>query len=138
MAYLGLSPVSVGLYTVLNVAGLTALTNFYGDALPQTPTFPCTWYEVQEADARGMGSGYGIPEIEVMVHTASTYTGFKEAQAANQKVIELLRDQTLTVSGYAMCGKVFYEQTQPMPEAEINGVPVREIVSMFRLWVQES
>lgn len=139
MAYLSLSPVSVGVATLLNVAGLTALVGarIYDD-VPQSPTFPFVWYEVRESrDMRGFGTG-GFPEVELRVHAFSQYEGAKEAQSVIQKVIELLRDQPLTVTGYAHAGLVFYDETVLLPNELIAGVKCRELVAMFRIYVQES
>lgn len=137
MAYLSLSPVAVGLYSKLNVAGLTALvgSRIYDD-VPQAPTYPFVWIEVNEQDVRGFGTR-GLPEVEVRVHAFSTYAGMKEAQQITQKVIELLRDQAVTVSGYTQAGLVFYDTTVSLPNEMINGVKVREVVSMFRIYVEE-
>jgi hypothetical protein len=138
MAYLALGPVSVGVYAKLNVSGLTALVSsrIYDD-VPRNPTFPLVWYEVQEAqDLRGFGTG-GLPEIELRVHVFSAYEGAKEAQSIGQKVIELLRDQALTVSGYTQAGLVFYDRTVLLADQAIEGVKVRELVAMFRIYVEE-
>lgn len=139
MAYLALGPVSIALYTALNVAGMQALigSRIY-DAVPQGPTFPFVFYQVREArDARGMGTG-GLPEIELRVHAFSTYEGMKEAQSIIQKAIELLRDQSLTITGYAHAGRVFYDETLPFGDELIQGVACRELVAMFRIYVEES
>lgn len=138
MAYLSLSPVSVGILTALNVAGLTALvgTRIYDD-IPQAPVYPFVWYEVDETDVRGFGM-VGLPEVEVRVHTFSTYEGMKEAQSITQKVIELLRDQHITVTGYQQAGRVFYDRTVSAQDELINGVKVREVVALFRVYVEEA
>jgi hypothetical protein len=141
MAYLVLSAVSTAIYTALNVAGLTALvsTRIYDD-VPQDPTFPFVWYEVKERDVRGLGTR-GLPEVELRVHVFSSvedYEGPKQAQTIGAKVIELLRDQPLTISGYAHCGLVFYDETQLFNDQIIAGVRVRELVSMFRIYAEES
>jgi len=139
MAYLSLSPVSVGVRALLNVAGLTALvsTRIYDD-VPQAPTFPFVWYEVREArDVRGFGTG-GLPEVELRVHSFSTYEGAYEVQTIGAKVIQLLRDQAVTVTGYTQAGLIFYDTTTLLPDEVINGVKVRELVSNFRIYVQES
>lgn len=138
-ASLSLGPVSVGVYTALNVSGLTALVSsrIYDD-VPQNPTFPFVWYEADEArDVRGMGTG-GLPEVELRVHVFSTYQGTAEGQAIAKKVIELLKDQALTVSGYAQAGRVFYDSTQVFADQIIQGVKVREFVVQFRVYVEES
>lgn len=137
MAYLSLSPVSVGVFNALNVAGLTALvgSRIYDD-IPQAPTYPCVWFDVSERDARGLGTG-ALPEIDLRVHVLSTYAGNKEAQAILQKCVELLKDTTLTVTGYTFCGHVFYDETTTVGYVDVNGVKVREVVGYFRCYVQE-
>lgn len=137
MAYLALKPVSAAVYGVLNVAGLTALAAVVGDDIPQGQALPYVWFEVREADKRGFGTG-GLPEVELRVHAFSAYQGMTEAQSIIQKVIELLRDQSLTVSGYAHCGQVMYDETVTVPDEVVNGVRVKELVAFFRIYVQES
>lgn len=139
MAYLSLSPVSVGVYTLLNVAGMTALVGarIY-DAVPQAPTFPFLFYEVRERPIKALGTGAGVPEIELRVHAFSQYEGMQQAQTIIQKAIELLRDQTVSVSGYAQAGRVFYDETIAFSNEVINGVAVRELVATFRIYVEES
>lgn len=137
MAYLALSPVLVGIYGLLNVAGLQALvsTRIYDD-VPQAPTFPFVWYEAQERDIRGLGTG-GFPEVDLRVHVFSHYAGTREAQSILQVVIQLLRDQVVTVTGYQSAGTIVYDETVDLPLVEINGVKCREMVGLFRLWVEE-
>lgn len=141
MAYLALSPVSAAVYTALNVAGLQALvsTRIY-DGVPANPAYPFVLFEVQEREQRGFGTG-GFPEVEVRVHAfdrASNERGPKTVQTITAKVIELLRDQALTVSGYTQAGRVFYDETVPLPQEQIAGVPVREMVSLFRIYLEEA
>lgn len=137
MAYLALSPVAAAVYAVLNVASVTpALVTGVHDDIPQGVAFPFMLLEVQERDVRGFGTG-GLPEVTLRVHTFSAYEGLKQAQAANQKAIELLRDQELIVAGYRFCGRVFYDETVLLPDEAINGVKCHEIVSNFRIYVEE-
>ncbi len=137
MASLALGPVAVAVYAALNVAGLTALaTGGIYDDVPQAPSYPFVWFELFEQEARGFGTG-GLPEVTVRVHAFSTYAGTKEAQSITKKAIELLKDQTLTVVGYTFCGRVFYDETTPVLDEELNGVKVREQVANFRLYVEE-
>lgn len=135
MAYLSLSAVEDAIITLLNVTGLTSLATLTGDPA-QGGSFPLVWPEVQERDVRGFGTG-GLPEVTVRVHTFSTYEGSKEAQAITQKVIELLRDQLLTVVGYNSCGRIFYDETVDLPDEALNGIKVREQVAVFRCYVEE-
>lgn len=140
MPYLALAPVSDGIYATLNVAGLTALvgTRIYDD-VPQGVAFPYVWYEVSERDQRGMGTG-GFPEVELRVHvfhSQAIYRGMEGAQNIIAKVIELLRDQRLTVTGYNQAGRVFYDETLTLADQEINRVKVHELVALFRIYVEE-
>ncbi len=141
MAYLSLAPVSAGVLTLLNVAGLTALvsTRIYDD-VPQAPTFPFVFYEVREQPIKTMGAGGGVPEVELRVHAYSNsdeYNGPGELHSIIAKAIELLRDQTVSVSGYNQAGKIFYDETsQPLNEI-ISGVKCREMVASFRIYVEE-
>lgn len=137
MAYLSLSAVSVAVFGTLNVAGLTALvsTRIYDD-IPQAPTYPFIWYEVRERDVRGFGTG-GLPEVLLRVHCFSQYQGAKESQDIIAKVIELLRDQALTITGYEQAGRVFYDDTVPVPTTEIAGKESRELVALFRIYARE-
>lgn len=136
--YLALSPVSVAVYGLLNVAGLTALaTGGVYDDVPQLPTFPFVCYDVIETSQHAMGGGVGVPEISLRVHVYSTYAGMQQAQGIAAKVIELLRDKAITVSGYRQAGRVFYDETIPFPDEMISGVKCKEIVSMFRIYVEE-
>lgn len=138
MAYLALSPVSAAVYGKLNVAGLTALaTGGIYDDIPQPLVLPCVWYEVKEQERRGFGT-VGLPEVELRVHVFSDYAGAAQSQSIGAKVVELLRDQALTVTGYAHCGRVIYDETVLLPRENINGVTVRELVAMFRIYVEEA
>lgn len=137
MAYLALDAVSAAVYTALNVSALTTLaTGGVGDHIAQTTSFPYVWFEVRERDVRGFGTG-GLPEVELRVHTFSTYEGAKEAQSVAQKAIQLLKDVSLTITGYTQAGKVFYDETIPIYGEILNGVQVIEIVSLFRIYAEE-
>lgn len=140
MTYLSLDPVSAAIYARLNVSGLTALidgkTIVISDDPAQGTRFPFIWYEVQEDQARGFGTR-NLPRCELRVHIYSDYEGMLEAQRIAQKVIELLGDHALTVSGYDMCDRIFYERTVPLPDEELNGVKVHELVPTFYFWVEE-
>lgn len=138
MAALSLQPVSQAVYARLRSDStlLAALPGGIRDDVPQTPTYPFLWYEVQERDIRGFGTG-GLPEVELRLHVFSTYAGLQDAQTAMRLAIARLKDVALTVTGYAFCGHVFYDETILLSEEVINGVKVRELVSAFRLYVEE-
>jgi hypothetical protein len=132
-----LSPASVAVYAALNVASLQALApgGIYDD-VPQAPTYPFVWYEVRERDVRGFGTG-ALPEVELRVHAFSTYQGMREAQLIVDKVIELLRDASLSMTGYEQAGRVFYDDTVALTDEDVNGVKVKELVASFRIFGRE-
>jgi hypothetical protein len=137
MAVLSLGPVSAAVYGVLS--GDSTLSTAVGgriyDDVRQGATCPYLWYEVREREARWFGDG-ALPEVELRVHVFSAYRGAKEAQDILARAIALLKDAALTVSGFAHCGRVLYEESVLLPDEDVNGVKVREIVGLFRLWVE--
>lgn len=138
MPYLALSPVAAAVYGALNVSALTTLVtagvSVYDD-VPQGATFPFVLVEVREREMRGFGTG-SLPEVELRAHAYSTFAGKAEAQSIAAKVVELLKDQALSVSGYTQCGRVFYDETVDVGDSEINGVKCHELVAMFRIYVE--
>ncbi len=145
MSYLALSPVSVGVFNTLNVAAMLALApGGTHDLLPQNVEYPCVLYEVNVAAQFGIGSkpGNGSPmsEIDLRLHVFTKTGGPKAAQTATAKAIELLvADNAISVSGYTVCGlEPFYDETVYLPDEMIAGQRVQEMVSRFRLYVQES
>src|SRR5690606_20890477 len=98
--------------------------------------FPFIWFEVRERERRGFGGG-GLPEVELRVHVFSTYAGQKESQQILDRVITLLKDQALSISGYSHAGNVFYDETVSFPDEEVNGVKSRETVALFRIYAEE-
>lgn len=138
MADLAAAPVTEAVYTVLQDTTLLAtLTGGVHEDVPQDPTYPFAWVELfGEADQRGFGTG-GLPEIDMRVHVFSHYAGKQEAQSAIRQIIALLKDVALTVTGWTMCGHVFYDETLALADEELHGVKVHEFVAMFRVFVEE-
>jgi len=138
MSHLALSPVGEAVYALLS--GDVEMTALVADRLfddvPQPVTFPFVLYTVQERPVRGFGTG-GLPECTLRVHVYSTYEGLKQAQAILQRAIALLRDATLTVTGYRSCGQVFYDESFVFPDQEIGGVKCHELAATFRIYVEE-
>lgn len=139
MAYLSLDPASAAIYTLLNVPGLTALVSSNGiaDDIGQTVEFPFVFYEVSERDQRGFGAGE-LPEVQLRVRVYSDAEGQIEGQTIVQKVIQLLKDQPLTVTGYNHCGLIFYDETLYVGDELINGKKVKEWVAMFRFYLEKA
>lgn len=139
MTVVAAEPVSEAIYAVLRSDALLAAAvpgGIFGD-VPPDPTFPFLWYELpMEVDRRGFGTG-GLPELELRVHVVSLYQGRIEAQIATRLAVSLLKDVALSVTGYTFCGRVFYDETVTLPEVDLGGVKTYEVVSFFRLFVEE-
>lgn len=137
MANLALSPVAVAVYDRLNHSSVTSLAAGPYDDVPQTVAFPFVLVHVRERDVRGFGRG-GLPEVSTRVHVYSKYQGWKEAQAILAACITRLKDVALTVSGYAMCGETIYDDSVTIAESIINGEKCKELVGLFRIYVEQS
>jgi len=136
MANLSLAAVSAGIFTALNVSGLTTLvgSRIY-DLLPRNPTYPCVSYTVDKDEARGMGTTE-LPEMTVRVSVFSQSGTVGEGAAIVAKVEDLLKDVSLTVTGYRMAGRVVWRESSFLGATEINGVKVNEWVSQFTTWLE--
>lgn len=136
MPALSLSAVAVGIFSALNVSGLTALTGsrIY-DETPRDPTYPHVTYSIDEDEDRGFGTSE-FSELTVRVSTFSTSDTGAEGQAIAAKVKELLKDAAITVSGYQQAGLMFWRQTVDLGDTLINGVKVHEWVAEFTLFVR--
>jgi hypothetical protein len=138
--YSALDAVSAAIFTALNVAALTALApGGVADVLAQNTTFPCVLYEVSEKMIGGIGTKPGTGrtlEISLRLHVFSQYAGMKEAQGVMAKAIELLKDAPAVV-GFGSWA-IFHDETLSLPHELVAGVPVRELVSNWRLYVTET
>lgn len=139
-AYSALAPVSAAVYTALNVAALTALApGGVFDAIPQDTTYPAVLFDVQERWQPTLGTKPGVKrvmEMALRLHVFSQHRGMKEAQGVMAKAIQLLADPP-TVSGYASWA-IFHDETLPLSDQLVAGVPVEELVANFRVFVEEA
>jgi len=137
-SYSALSPVSAAVYTTLNVAALLALApGGVCDDVAQRTGYPFVLFDVHEHREGGFGTKPGLgtlPEVDLRVHVFSQFQGFSEAQAVMGKAIELLRDPP-TVSGYSSWA-IFHDDTLALGDEQIAGVKVKELVGLFRLYVE--
>lgn len=132
-----LSPVSAAVFTLLNVQAILDLApGGIHDAVPQGVQFPFVFFEVSDRQFGGFGTK-GLPEVEIRVHAYSTEEGMKQAQTIIDKAIELLEHQSPAVAGYRTCSGIFHDDDTPLPNEVINGVPCRELVAFFRIYVEE-
>jgi len=137
MARLALDAVTAAVYTALNVAAVTSLLGTAGisDDPAQGTTFPFVWIEVLGRNLGGLGTTE-LREIELRTHTFTNTQGMRTAQVIDGTVQDLLTDVKLTVSGYTHCASVFYDDTLPVPIAELNGTKVQELISTYRIVVE--
>jgi hypothetical protein len=147
MAYLHpLTAVGDALYALFQDAALSTLATggVYSD-IPPNPTYPLLWIELQQqANYGGLGTRPGrgsVPGLTLRLHVfQSDYGTMRDAQIVMARAIELLYDgPPLVVQGYTVCGAAPLSEVEtiPLPDEEINGVKVHELVSIVDLIVEE-
>jgi hypothetical protein len=140
-----LAPVGDAVFARLQDATLDAMApgGVHTD-VPPDPGYPFVWVEVfEDTQLGGLGTKPGtgaLPEIDLRLHVFQSDHGtMRDAQLVMARVLFLFFDDTqppLAVDGYATCA-IFHDRTVPLPDEEINGVKVRELVAMCRLYVEE-
>lgn len=151
MACLSLDPVSAALYSTLNVTSLQALApggigDHIGQRVPAADGSFATFvlFEVAEdAQLGGFGTKPGqgaLPQVSLRVHVFFAGSSLVPGQQAMAEVIRLLSaSNALSVSGYTVCGtEPFYDQTKNLGQQLVAGVEVTELVSLWRLYVEEA
>lgn len=139
-----LQPVSVSIFGRLNVSSLKAAVptgagcvGGVTDNPMQGGSMPFLWYEVEEEDISGLGTGLDVKRIELRLHVFSTFPGMAEAQRIMREAIRLLKFQEPTVGGWCMVKVGRPRDVVPLPHEELNGVRVRELISLWSLYLQE-
>ncbi len=140
-----LQPVAAALFKRLNVASLKAVYPGPGagclggvtDNPAQNPTFPFLWYEITGHDDGGLGQGPDVVRIDLRLHVFSTYPGMAEAQRVMREAIRLLKYSEPLADGYEipMIGRPLDEIAEPF--STLNGVSVRELVTVWELYACE-
>ncbi len=85
---------------------------------------------------RGLGMG-NLPECELRTYVYSEIGSLVEAQEINRQIVNLLKDQVISATGFAACGTIVYRETNTFPDSELNGEKVHEVVSTFTIWVEQ-
>lgn len=137
MASSAFGPVAEAVFTVLmaNAALIAALPGGIHGTIPQGATYPFLRMSFPtEDDLRGFGTGE-LPEIELLTHVYSQYGSRSEAQEGNRLTIAVLRDATLTITGYTQAGHVTWLESW-IDEDEIAGVRVYDVVSRYTMWAE--
>ena len=90
MANLSLSAVAVGVYTALNVAGLTSLcgSRIYDSRIPRNPSYPFVSVQLSDENNGPLGTRE-LVRVDVRVRVHSTSETDAETQTAIDKVSEL-------------------------------------------------
>ena len=141
MTALSLAAVSTGLAAALNVPAVTSLApGGVFDDLAEGVTFPCVLVSVGEAaQMGGLGTKPGVgnfPEVQVRIYVFTQTFGFKTAQAITDAILLALADPP-AVSGFGSWA-IFHDQTLPVTDSLIAGQKVQELVSDFRLYVENA
>lgn len=132
------NPVLEGINGLLQDSTLqAALGGRIGDSLPEDVARPCALFSLaSERDMRGFGTG-NLPECELRTYVYSEIGSLVEAQEINRQIVNLLKDQVITATGFNACGTIVYRDTNTFPDSELNGLKVHEVVSTFTLWVEQ-
>lgn len=139
-----LQPVAEAVFARLNVASLKAATPTGAGCVGgvtenpvQGATFPYLWYELSGRDIGGLGRGLDLTQIELRLHVFSTWNGMLEARRIMREAIRILKYTTPIVDGYELVeiGRPLDEIS--LPFEELNGVKVRELVTVWDLFACE-
>ena len=147
MAYqLPLTAIGDGVYALFQDSALQALAagGVYTDVTPGDHVYPFLWFEVlHQQNYGGLGTKPGrgsMPGCTVRLHVfQSEYGTMRDAQVVMAKAIDLLFSGALTLDGYTVCsGEPLPEiDTVPLPDEELNGVKVHELVTNVDLIIEE-
>lgn len=143
-SYSAVAPVSLAVYTALNVPALTtSAPGGVGAVIPQGNVRPYVYFEVSNPIQRGgFGTwpGHGdLAELELRIHAISDQPNVSECQALLALAVGLIyQPGALTVAGYTVCAN------QPMTDVQllnlgdqvIANVVVHEEVAILRLLVE--
>lgn len=131
------NPVLEAVNGLLQDATLQAAVKWIGDSLQEDVGRPCALFSLaSERDQRGLGTG-NLPECELRTYVYSEIGSLVEAQEINRQIVNLLKDQVITATGFSACGTIVYRETNTFPDSELNGIKVHEVVSTFTLWVEQ-
>jgi hypothetical protein len=141
-----LTAVGDAVYALFQDAALTALTpgGVHTD-VPPDPSYPFLWFELRhDGNHGGLGTRPGrgsVPEVLVRLHVfQSEYGTMRDAQGVMARAIELLFEgPPLVVDGYTVCSGIPLPEieTIPLPDEELNGIKVLELVTNTTLIVEE-
>ena len=131
-----LEPVSEAVYGLLNVSAMQALATggIYED-VPQDTSYPFVWYTVRENDVDGTFAQVFF-DCRVTVHAFSQYEGNQENQTIINKAVDLLRNQTPSVTNFTAL-QLIHNSSTGLPDEDINGIKTKHMMCEFQLTVSE-
>jgi len=108
------------------------------NVIPEDPiTYPMIWFEVSRPiDARGFGTGT-LPQCDVRTHVFTQGGSLADAYTLNGAIVHALADAVVPVDGtrFTPAGTIISEAELTLADELVRGVPVHEIVSTFRVYV---
>ena len=145
MADSALQPVAEAIFAQLNVASLKAAQPTGAGCVggvtdnPTGTVYPVLWYElITGTDLTGLGRGPDLTQIELRLHVFSTWNGMTEARRIMREAIRLLKYTQPAVSSYSLVEIGRPHDEIALPFEEINGVKVRELVTIWDLFADQS
>jgi hypothetical protein len=138
-----IGPVSAAIMGLLNVASLKAAyptgagcVGGVTDA-PTGTTFPVLWYELSAHDLGAFGEGPDVTQLQLRLHVFSTQPNMVEAQRIMREAIRLVKYQAPAATGYDIPTIGRPQDEIPLPLETLNGVAVRELVTIWDLFACE-
>lgn len=133
------SPLTEQIYARLQDASLQAATNGrISDSPPQDVALPFVWIEIfDETDDRGFGNGPALPQVTLRTHVFTQTDQLRIGQGINTQVVALLKDATLSSTGFKPAGTIVYRSTFTAPNEAISGQMCHEVISEFTVWQEE-
>lgn len=129
-----LVPLSAGLYAKLNVPSLKTGLGFtvaLGDYVPQPLPERFLLYALTEKDISGFGDDRSVKKMQLRLHAFSKAQTMQEAQKIMTEAIRLLQFTEPTATGWLIPAIGRVNDVIPIENSEINGVVVRELVSIW-------
>lgn len=132
-------PVTEAIFSLLQDATLqTATGGRIYDDLPADVARPCVLVEVfDERNIRGFGTT-GPRELEVRTHVFSDLGSLSEARSIDGQIVALMDNAVLSVTGFNTCGATWQHEMIALPNQELSGVKVHEVVSIYTAWMEAS
>jgi len=144
---LPLTPVGDAVYALFQDPALLAMVpgGVQTDVPPGDNSYPMLWIELlHDKNYGGLGTRPGagsMPGLTLRLHVfQGNYGTMRDAQLVMAKAIDLLYAAPLVVEGYTVCSGIPLPEVEtiPLPDEELNGVKVHELVTNLELILEEA